>query len=304
MSVGDNPDGEFAVVRSADGVHWTENGGGLTGLPEALAGPYRIWPFGDGFMLYGSSGFEDPELLGEDPFVAISDDLLTWEEIELPGMDQLFFNGWQNAHGPGDVSADGQVALFSGSNRAFESGVGGLVLWVVRPGRAPVLLDNDEGVYAFTFLQGMPIGLTWLQGGAPQLYLLDDVTWMPLPSPPANPQLGPAVRAVGSALFLLSSGESWSTNDVGATWSQIPTMPSSVRSSGYFGAFTVGGPAEPPFGAPDSFRVSTDGIGWTSSALPEGATGIRHLASNEAGLLSVVEFGKPQQRFETLFTPR
>lgn len=301
MGVGDDPEGTFTVVRSNDGTVWERVEASFTGLPDSLAGPYRLWRFGDGFMLYGSSGFEDPDLLGEDPFVATSHDLASWEEVDLPGIDQLFYLGRQQAHGPGDVSGDGSLALFSGFNRAFESGVGGPVLWALRPGESPVLLDN-EFVYAFAFVQGKAVGLSQRPSGELLLFGLEGTRWEPIPGPPANPGLSSDVRSVGDTLFILNAGETWASDDLGDTWSKIETIDSQTRSFGYFGTSAIASPEEPSFGTPDSFRISVDGVGWETVPLPEGATSIRHLTTSEAGLFSLLSFGRTQE-YEFLFTP-
>lgn len=301
VGVGDDQNSGFAVIRSDDGEVWKKICDDFSGLPDALAGPYRIWRFGDGYMLYGTSGFEDPTLLGEDPFVATSTDLLAWTEIELPGIDPLFYGRRQAESGSGDVSSDGSIALFLGANRAFESGVGGRVLWAIRPGEAPVLLENEENIYAFTFLHGTPVGLTRTFSREVRLFQLEGEQWAPLPAPAASTGQSPEVRTVGDSLIVFNSGETWASVDLGSTWSKLETLSSDTRSSGYFGEFAIGSPEEPPFGEPETFSLSLDGADWESAALPAGATGIRHLASTETGLVSVVAIGKTQE-YEILFT--
>lgn len=302
-SVGEDEHGKFAIAQSNDGVSWTTLAGRVSGLPGTLAGPYRLWVFGDGYLLYGTSGFDDQELLGPDPFVAISADLLAWQEVELPGIDPLFYGNWPQAHGPGDVNREGSLAYFSGFNRASESGAGFPVAWVLRPGREPVLLDRGQTLFEYSFVGDELVGLGYDRARRLQLGVLDGEHWRVRSMPPANLALVSQLYAVGSSLLFLNAGESWSSPDAGVTWNQIDTIPSEIRSFGYFGAFAAAGPPEPPFGTPETFPFSTDAAVWIDIPLPEGASSVRHLTSGELGLLSLVEFSAPQ-RYETILTTR
>lgn len=297
-----NSNGAFTVVDSGDGSAWTEREDPIVGLPEDFEGPYRIWRFGEGYLIYGESAVGTTKAGATEPFVATSDDLANWEHVEMSGIDSLFYNGWQSAHGPGDVAEDGSLAIFVEDQYVADVGRQPN-MWLLEPDQDPITLPNDQGIYNFTIVDSTVVGITSASDRRRyRLWVLEDDKWSEIPAPPANMRLGAELRSVGDTLAYLSTGESWFSRDLGSTWTQSDPLDAGRRNFGYFGPNGSAGPAEPPYGTPDTFAVSSDGANWKSVELPDGAAEIRHLVTTEDGILSLVTFTSPPSH-QTLFTP-
>lgn len=304
VAVGNSADnGNFKVATSVDGIQWTSADGQISGLPDEIS-PRELWNFGNGHLLLADNLLPTTPGLDTEPIIATSDDLQTWKQLDLDGIDPEFLNGLPDKYSTVDVAGDGSVAVLTDRR-------GSVTLWTVRPGDeqpTAISYSNRENIYDVTSVGENIVGWAAIdnsyftsdglrtQGEIDyEVYILNGLDWQSVTLPAVDTSLEPLLKSVGNRLLYLTPDETWSTDDLGDTWTQTATLPAQTHAKALFENFAAAGPAFPLDGTPEYFEISANGTDWSRIPLPAEVVEIEHLATTPDSVLSLITYSNPDR---------